>query len=120
MDTGCGKKKNNNFVKFENNEKHTIKSKNGTASIKIKLINQTDEDSENDTEEMEEEEKDESGEETNTEELTDCHTDTEEEEGEEEMSRLRRSTRLKRQPSRYGDCVYLTYEQAITGPDKEN
>lgn len=43
-----------------------------------------------------------------------------EEEDEEDSLRLRRSVRTRKPPSRYGDYVFLTYEQAITGLDKEN
>lgn len=108
-------------VKFEEILKQDKRDVKNTVNIKI---NQVKEDSEESTsDEMEIEERNEPDvEEIEEEELSEEYADAEKEDGkeEEDLSRLRRSVRAKKPPSRYGDYVYLTYQQAVTGPDKEN
>lgn len=108
-------------IRIERNVKFKEQNKEHFQKIKHdKTINLLD----SEKEEEEKEEKTEDKQEENDDEFKDAYDAEnnldEEQEPEPEEEHLRRSTRTRKQPERFKDYyAYLTYKEAVTGPEKQ-
>lgn len=108
-------------VKIEEKTNGQIEEKkNKILDFGVKYEEEEDEEDYDDKEKEEDEEED-IEEEDLQEQNSSNEADEKEEEDNEEVKRnlnVRRTARIRKSSQRYGECANLTYEQAITGPDK--